>query len=200
MDKSTDLVDIHTRRYTGDRRSPKPFGRITTDTRVILASFFDPICGDDHPCISRSVFAQTLTVPTRVLTLSSTPSVPVRDAGVHPPAAHDVRRAPATFVAEVDHVRWAACTFGSTWWEPDTLAGRSPPNSLITFPNWWSGAGSNRRPSAFQAHLHTDIRGVAACCQARPGRPAGCKTMAGGCPMWPDVCRHWLPVWLPPNR
>ena len=43
------------RRYTGDRRSPKPFGRITQDTRVILASFFDPICGDDHPCISRSV-------------------------------------------------------------------------------------------------------------------------------------------------
>jgi len=42
------------RRYTGDRRSPKPFGRITQDTRVILASFFDPICGDDHPCISRS--------------------------------------------------------------------------------------------------------------------------------------------------
>ena len=41
------------RRYTGDRRSPKPFGRITQDTRVILASFFDPICGDDHPCISR---------------------------------------------------------------------------------------------------------------------------------------------------
>src|SRR5690349_17531633 len=28
-----------TRRYTGDRRSPKPFGRITQDTRVILASF-----------------------------------------------------------------------------------------------------------------------------------------------------------------
>ena len=44
----------HSRRYTGDRRSPKPFGRITQDTRVILASFFDPICGDDHPCISRS--------------------------------------------------------------------------------------------------------------------------------------------------
>ena len=39
---------------TGDRRSPKPFGRITQDTRVILASFFGPICGDDHPCISRS--------------------------------------------------------------------------------------------------------------------------------------------------
>jgi len=43
----------HCRRYTGDRRSPKPFGRITQDTRVILASFFGPICGDDHPCISR---------------------------------------------------------------------------------------------------------------------------------------------------
>ena len=42
------------RRYTGDRRTPKPFGRITQDTRVILAKFFDPICGDDHPCISRS--------------------------------------------------------------------------------------------------------------------------------------------------
>src|SRR5215472_13854634 len=46
-------VGIPIRRYTGDRRSPKPFGRITQDTRVILASFFDPICGDDHPCISR---------------------------------------------------------------------------------------------------------------------------------------------------
>jgi hypothetical protein len=42
----------------GDRRSPKPFGRITQDTRVILARFFDPICGDDHPCISRSARRQ----------------------------------------------------------------------------------------------------------------------------------------------
>ncbi len=23
------------------------------------------------------------------------------------------------------------------------------------------------------------------------------ETMARGCLMWPDVCRHWLPVWLP---
>jgi hypothetical protein len=36
-------------------RSPKPFGRITLDIRVILASFFGPICGDDHPYITRSV-------------------------------------------------------------------------------------------------------------------------------------------------
>jgi len=42
------------RRYTGDRRSPKPFGRITLDTRVIIANFFEAICGDDHPCITRS--------------------------------------------------------------------------------------------------------------------------------------------------
>jgi hypothetical protein len=36
-------------------RSPKPSGRITRYTRVIIAVFFDPICGDDHPCITRSV-------------------------------------------------------------------------------------------------------------------------------------------------
>jgi len=45
------------RRYTGDRRSPKPFGRITQDIRVIIARFFDPICGNDHPYISRQVRA-----------------------------------------------------------------------------------------------------------------------------------------------
>jgi len=72
---------------------------------------------------------------------------------------------------------------------------RKNKSSVCAAQKGWSGAGSNRRPSAFQAHLHTDIRGVAACCQARPGRPAGCKTMAGGCLMWPDVCRRWLPVW-----
>ena len=33
-----------------------------------------------------------------------------------------------------------------------TLAPRSGVNDLITLQNWWSGAGSNRRPSAFQAH------------------------------------------------
>ena len=32
------------------------------------------------------------------------------------------------------------------------LAPRSGPNDLITLQNRWSGAGSNRRPSAFQAH------------------------------------------------
>jgi hypothetical protein len=47
----------------GDRRSPKPFGRITQDTRVILARFFDPICGDDHPCISRSACLRSLGEP-----------------------------------------------------------------------------------------------------------------------------------------
>ena len=26
------------------------------------------------------------------------------------------------------------------------------------------------------------------------------QTMAGCRPMWPDVCRRWLPVWLPLNR
>jgi len=36
---ATRKVGIPIRRYTGDRRSPKPFGRITQDTRVILASF-----------------------------------------------------------------------------------------------------------------------------------------------------------------
>ena len=34
----------------------------------------------------------------------------------------------------------------------DALAPRSGLNDLITLQNWWSGAGSNRRPSAFQAH------------------------------------------------
>jgi len=150
-------------------------------------------CGHScYPLRFGDLSAQTLTAPHRthpVLTLSSTPSVPVCGAGVHPPAAHDVRRAPAAFVAEVDHVPWAA---GSTWCEPDTLARRSPPNSLITFQNWWSGAGRTAGLRRFRR-----IRGVAACCQAWPGRPAGCKTMAGGCLMWPDVCRRWLPVWLP---
>jgi hypothetical protein len=32
------------------------------------------------------------------------------------------------------------------------LAPRSGLNDLITLQNRWSGAGSNRRPSAFQAH------------------------------------------------
>ena len=44
------------RRYTGDRRSPSPSGRITPDIRVIIAQFFGLICGDDHPCITRSDF------------------------------------------------------------------------------------------------------------------------------------------------
>ena len=35
-------------------RSPKPSWRITRHTRVIIAIFFDPICGDGHPCITRS--------------------------------------------------------------------------------------------------------------------------------------------------
>ena len=38
-------------------RSPaiaSPSGRITLHTRVIIASFFGLICGDDHPCINRS--------------------------------------------------------------------------------------------------------------------------------------------------
>jgi hypothetical protein len=28
---------------------PSPPGHITLDIRVIIAGFFDPICGDDHP-------------------------------------------------------------------------------------------------------------------------------------------------------
>ena len=31
------------------------------------------------------------------------------------------------------------------------MAPRCGPNDLTTLQNWWSGAGSNRRPSAFQA-------------------------------------------------
>src|SRR6266567_1047349 len=58
---SPDPIDAHTRRYTGDPRSPKPFGRITPDTRVILAEFFGLICGDDHPCITRSARAAAQT-------------------------------------------------------------------------------------------------------------------------------------------
>jgi len=43
------------RRYTGDRRSPSPSGRITLDIRVIIANIFGPVCGDDHPYITRYV-------------------------------------------------------------------------------------------------------------------------------------------------
>src|SRR5262249_16789641 len=48
-------------RHTGDRRSLSPSGRITLDIRVIIASLFDPICGDDHPYI-----AEYLLVPLRI--------------------------------------------------------------------------------------------------------------------------------------
>jgi hypothetical protein len=48
-------VTILERRFgRDDRRSPSPSGRITPDTRVIIADLFDPISGDDHPCITRS--------------------------------------------------------------------------------------------------------------------------------------------------
>jgi len=47
------LLTALNRRYMGDQRSPSPSGHITLDIRVILASFFGPICGDDHPYISR---------------------------------------------------------------------------------------------------------------------------------------------------
>ena len=60
----------HSRPYTGDRRSPNPSGRITLDTRVIIANFFDLICGDDHPCITRSVRLRTI-VHSPVRTASS---------------------------------------------------------------------------------------------------------------------------------
>jgi hypothetical protein len=38
----------------GDRRSPSLLGHITPDIRVIIAHFFGPTCGDDHPYINRS--------------------------------------------------------------------------------------------------------------------------------------------------
>jgi hypothetical protein len=47
------------RRYTGDRRSPSPSGRITLDTQVIIADTFGPICGDDHPRITGSARPDT---------------------------------------------------------------------------------------------------------------------------------------------
>ena len=52
--QSMQSAQANIRRYTGDRRSLNPSGRITQDTRVIIANFFDPIYGDDHPCITRS--------------------------------------------------------------------------------------------------------------------------------------------------
>jgi hypothetical protein len=57
------------RRYTGDRRSLNPSGRITLHTRVIIASFFGLICGDDHPCINRSeqIHDKTTSEPDRPL-------------------------------------------------------------------------------------------------------------------------------------
>ena len=48
------LLCAPNRRYTGDRRSPSPCGpynaRYTGDPRSAVG----PICGDDHPCITRS--------------------------------------------------------------------------------------------------------------------------------------------------
>jgi hypothetical protein len=38
--------------------------RISSDTRVIIANIFDPICGDDHPCISRSGSTQAVVLAT----------------------------------------------------------------------------------------------------------------------------------------
>ena len=75
-------------------------------------------------------------------------------------------------------------------------ASRSAP---VAFQAMRSGHSrlQTRWASGSVTSLFRRIRGVAAWCQAWPGRPAGCKTMAGGGLMWPDVCRHWLPVWLP---
>ena len=49
----------------GDRRSPSPSGHITLDIRVILAHIFGPICGDDHPYITRYALKVPMLVPGR---------------------------------------------------------------------------------------------------------------------------------------
>jgi subtilase family serine protease len=54
--RTAQLSAVPIRRYMGDRRSPSPSGHITLDIRVILAHIFGPICGDDHPYITRSDF------------------------------------------------------------------------------------------------------------------------------------------------
>jgi hypothetical protein len=41
-------------RVIGDHRALR--AGITLDTPVIIAGIFGPICGDDHPCITRSDF------------------------------------------------------------------------------------------------------------------------------------------------
>src|SRR5262249_50070699 len=58
-------VGIHTRRYTGDRRSPGPPGRITADTRVIIAQSSKRMGGNDHPCITRSARHRRLATSAR---------------------------------------------------------------------------------------------------------------------------------------
>ena len=50
-----------------------------------------------------------------------------------------------------------------------TLAPRSGVNDLITLQNWWSGAGSNRRPSLFRR-----VCSVAARCWVWPDKPSSC--------------------------
>ena len=49
--------------------SPKPFGRITLDIRVIIARVFDPICGDDHPYITRLGYSLNRSCPAQSVAL-----------------------------------------------------------------------------------------------------------------------------------
>ena len=59
--------------------------------------------------------------------------------------------------------------------------------------SWWSGAGSNRRPSAFQAHPLRRCRWLGEGLRS----DLAAETMARRRLVWPGACRRWLPVWLP---
>ena len=119
-----------------DRRLLNPSGRITLDTRVIIAKFFDLICGDDHPCITRSVAGRR--------SRASRSRVPGSSAGVqisHPVCRADVCRGlPRSadgllWTRAVGHVGARPCV---RWVCRRGIAGASrwPVHSGRTAPGW----------------------------------------------------------------
>ena len=88
------------------------------------------------------------------LTLRSRPIV-ARTAAAGPIlAANHVHRGTRSLRMEgIARLRSLDCVITRS--EPATLAPRSGLNDLITLQNWWSGARSNRRPSAFQRCCHS---------------------------------------------
>jgi hypothetical protein len=78
---------------------------------------------------------------------------------------------------------------------PLSPAGLAPPilwGSAIMPLSWWSGAGRTAGLPLFRR-----IRGVAAYCWVWPGGRSSCGNNARCRLTWRDVCRRWLPVWLP---